>query len=312
MARVAAIYRPAVEGGTASFEITAPDEMQMLARYRATCASGFPYLVAELDGMVAGYGYLGAWRPRPAYRFTVENSLYVAPEAQRRGVGRALLEALIRRSEARGDRRMIAVIAEGAKSASIGLHRALGFEHAGTLPGIGYKHQRWLDVELMIRAIGRDVAEPREAPVIAVETPDQPEVHAFLAASDAYATQLYPPESNHLLDIGELLRPVVRFHVARRDGVAVGCGAYVEMGERCVEIKRMWVDPCARGLGVGERLLERLEIGARAGGAMVARLETGIHNREALRLYRRAGYAEIGPFGSYRPDPLSVFMEKAL
>lgn len=148
--------------------------------------------------------------------------------------------------------------------------------------------------------------------VIALETPEQPEIFAFLEASDAYAASLYPAESNHLLDISELLAPTVSFFVARRRGVAVGCGAIVHEGDPWAEIKRMWVSPSARGIGAGRAILNALEVGARESRIEMLRLETGIHNTEALGLYRRAGFVEIGPFGSYRPDPLSVFMEKSL
>ncbi len=147
---------------------------------------------------------------------------------------------------------------------------------------------------------------------ISAETPDQPAIRAFFAASDAYAASLYPAESNHLLDVSELLRPDVRFFVARRASAAVGCGALVVAPDHWGEVKRMWVDPAARGLGAGRRILATLLDTARAEGLAHLRLETGIHNTEALALYRRAGFVEIGPFGKYQPDPLSVFMEFAL
>jgi len=150
------------------------------------------------------------------------------------------------------------------------------------------------------------------AVAIARETPDQPEVLAFLAESDRYAASLYPAESNHLLDVGALLEPQVRFLVARRADVAVGCGALVVGQNSTAEIKRMWVAPQARGLGLGRQLLAALEQIGSTERTATLQLETGIHNAEALALYRRAGYVEIGPFGAYEPDPLSVFMEKRL
>lgn len=147
---------------------------------------------------------------------------------------------------------------------------------------------------------------------IAPEDPDQAEVAALLAASDAYMAALYPAESNHLLDLAALRRPEVRFLVARVDGRALGCGAVVGSGEGWDEVKRMFVAPEGRGLGLGRRLLEELEHAARARGARALRLETGGKQPEALALYRSAGFVEIGPFGDYRPDPLSLFMEKRL
>jgi phosphinothricin acetyltransferase len=156
MARVAAIYRPAVLTGTASFELEPPGEEEMARRFEAITGAGYPYLVAETGatGAVAGYGYANAYRTRPAYRFSVENSVYVAPDAQGRGIGRALLAALIEECTARGFRQMIAVIGDSAQSASIALHRSLGFTFCGTIHSVGLKHGRWLDSVLMQRALG--------------------------------------------------------------------------------------------------------------------------------------------------------------
>jgi putative acetyltransferase len=147
---------------------------------------------------------------------------------------------------------------------------------------------------------------------IARENPDQPEIAALIAASDAYMAALYPAESNHLLDIASLQRPEVAFVVARDAGRALGCGAVVDSTQGWGEIKRMFVWPEARGLKLGRRLLDTLECIALARGATALRLEMGIRQPEALALYRSAGFVEIGPFGNYLPDPLSLFMEKRL
>jgi putative acetyltransferase len=144
------------------------------------------------------------------------------------------------------------------------------------------------------------------------ESPDQPEVHRLLAASDAYMAELYPAQSNHLLDVQALLRPEVKFLVARDNGQAVGCGAIVIAPEGWAEIKRMFVAPAARGQNLGRRLLASLEELAAENGIGLLRLETGIKQPEALALYRSAGFVEIAPFGSYGPDPLSLFMEKTV
>ena len=147
---------------------------------------------------------------------------------------------------------------------------------------------------------------------IALEDPAQPDIVALLADGEAYGAALYPAESNHFLPIDALRGPEVRFVVARdADGVAVGTGAVV-LDDGWAELKRMWVVPRARGQGLSKRLLAVLEEHVRAAGIGVIRLETGIHNSEALGLYRRNGFVERGPFGDYGPDPLSVFMEKAL
>jgi L-amino acid N-acyltransferase YncA len=152
------IYAHAVRFGTASFEIEPPDEAEMARRQRAVVDAGYPFLVAEAEGMVLGYAYAGPYRARPAYRWSVENSIYVAPDAQRRGVGRALLDALIAETEQRGFRQMIAVIGDAAQTPSIALHRAAGFRLVGTLEAVGFKHGRWLDTVLMQRPLGPGAA----------------------------------------------------------------------------------------------------------------------------------------------------------
>ena len=148
------IYAHHVATGLASFEETAPDLAEMTRRHDVLLAAGYPYLVAEQHGQVLGYAYAGAYRARPAYRFTVENSIYVRHELRRGGIGRALLPALIAASAARGYRQMIAVIGDSANTASIGLHAACGFAMIGTLPSIGFKFGRWVDSVLMQRALG--------------------------------------------------------------------------------------------------------------------------------------------------------------
>jgi L-amino acid N-acyltransferase YncA len=154
IAAITRIYAHAVRHGTASFELDPPDEAEMARRQRALTEGGFPYLVAELDGGIAGYAYAGPYRARPAYRFSVEDSVYVAAEAHRRGVGRALLDRLIVESEARGFRQMIAVIGDSAQAPSIELHRAAGFRLIGAIESVGFKFGRWLDSVLMQRALG--------------------------------------------------------------------------------------------------------------------------------------------------------------
>ena len=148
------IYAHAVTHGTASFELEPPDEAAMGARHRAVVEAGFPFLVVEFDAVVVGFAYAGPYRPRHAYRFSVEDSVYVDPLAQRRGVGRLLLERLIAESERRGFRQMIAVIGHSAQTASIELHRAAGFHIGGTVQNVGFKFERWLDTVLMQRALG--------------------------------------------------------------------------------------------------------------------------------------------------------------
>ena len=151
---ITAIYEHAVRFGTATFEIVPPDLAEMTRRFEALTDDGFPCLVAALEQRVVGYAYAGPYRPRPAYRFTVENSLYLQPSIQRRGIGRQLLQRLIRQSEAGGFRQMIAVIGDSANAGSIGLHSRAGFQMIGTHPNVGFKFGRWLDTVMMQRALG--------------------------------------------------------------------------------------------------------------------------------------------------------------
>jgi L-amino acid N-acyltransferase YncA len=148
------IYAHAVNRGTASFELEAPSEAEMRKRMEALLAGRFPYLAADIDGTLAGYAYAGPYRSRPAYRFSVENSVYVAPDMHRRGIGKVLLEALIKASTERGFRLMIAVIGDSKQAASIGVHEACGFKHAGVFENVGYKFDRWLDTVLMQLPLG--------------------------------------------------------------------------------------------------------------------------------------------------------------
>ncbi|MBZ6075675.1 GNAT family N-acetyltransferase [Microvirga puerhi] len=162
---ITAIYAHAVTHGTASFELAPPDAAEMARRRDALLDGDYPYLVAERDGEILGYAYAGPYRPRPAYRSTVEDSIYVAPSAQRLGVGRQLLIRLIEESEARDFRLMVAVIGDEESHGSIGLHASLGFEPVGVLSGIGYKHGRWLSTVLMQKRLGRGMEEPPTRPI---------------------------------------------------------------------------------------------------------------------------------------------------
>jgi len=147
---------------------------------------------------------------------------------------------------------------------------------------------------------------------IQVEDPASPAARELIERLDKYLTGLYPAESNHLLPVESLRQPNVTFLTASVDDEVAGCGAFVNQGGEYAEIKRMFVLPEFRGLKLGRRILEELESLARASGLELARLETGVHQSEALLLYEEAGYRRRGPFGDYPEDPLSVFMEKRL
>ena len=149
-----AIYEWNVLNGTGTFELEAPDDAGMASRRDDVLAKGLPWLVAEVGGEVLGYAYANHFRPRRAYRFCLEDSIYLAPAAQGQGLGRLLLAELMARCEAAGARQMLAVIGDSANLGSIGVHRTLGFEHVGTMKAAGWKFDRWLDVVVMQKSLG--------------------------------------------------------------------------------------------------------------------------------------------------------------
>ncbi len=164
LAQIVAIYAHHVLTGLASFEEVPPDLAEMTQRRAAILAKGLPYLVAVEDDRLLGYAYAGPYRTRPAYRHTLENSIYIDPKAERRGVGTQLLSALIDDCARQGYRQMVAVIGDSDNHASIALHRKLGFQMTGILRAVGYKFGRWVDSVLMQRALGPGQNTPPERP----------------------------------------------------------------------------------------------------------------------------------------------------
>ena len=157
------IYGQSVLTETASWELVPPDEAEMRRRMTALLDGGYPYFVATLDDNLVGYSYASSYRPRPGYRFVVEDSIYVDPAYQRQGIARRLLSTVIDACAAQGKRQLIAVIGDSANHASIALHQSLGFSHTVCLPSIGFKFGRWLDSVMMQRALGAgDTTLPEE------------------------------------------------------------------------------------------------------------------------------------------------------
>jgi L-amino acid N-acyltransferase YncA len=160
LAAVSAIYAWNVAHGTGTFEIEAPDQAEMERRRADVVGKGLPWLVVERGGTVLGYAYANQFRPRPAYRFCLEDSVYLAPEAVGLGLGRLLLAELLARCEAAGARQMLAVIGDSGNAGSIGVHRRLGFAHTGTIKAAGRKFDRWLDVVVMQKSLGAGDTTP--------------------------------------------------------------------------------------------------------------------------------------------------------
>lgn len=155
---ITALYALEVRDGVATYEYEAPDEAEMTRRWQAVVTQGYPYLIAEIDGAFAGYAYASSYRSRDGYRWTVEDTVYVQPDFQGRGIGRALLRQLIADCEALGFRQMVAVIGDSTNTASIALHAHLGFQTVGVFNGLGRKHGRWLDTVQMQRPLGPGAA----------------------------------------------------------------------------------------------------------------------------------------------------------
>jgi phosphinothricin acetyltransferase len=161
---LAAIYGDACLHGVGTFEEVPPPADEMAARLSAVLGRGLPYLLAEIDGQVAGFAYAAPFRLRAAYRFTVEDSVYIHPDFKGRGVGRALLARVLAECEAMGLRQVIAVIGGSDNQGSIGLHRALGFQHQGVMTGVGHKFGQWRDIVMMQRALNGGIGTAPDAP----------------------------------------------------------------------------------------------------------------------------------------------------
>jgi L-amino acid N-acyltransferase YncA len=160
---IQAIYAHYVATNLATFELEPPTARQMLERRAGILGGGYPYLVARMSGQVVGYAYASAYRSRPAYRHTVEDSIYVAPGHRQAGIGSALLRALIEQCEALGFRQMVGVVGNSANTGSLRVHEALGFTRVGTLASVGYKFGQWVDTVLMQRALGEGASTPAQS-----------------------------------------------------------------------------------------------------------------------------------------------------
>lgn len=310
--RVHAIYTYHLVHGTGSWEYEPPERAAMESRYEAVLAGGYPYLVAEETGEVLGYSYASAFRPRIGYRFTCEDSIYVAPDVQRRGVARALLTELVARCTAMGLRQMLAVIGDSENAPSIGLHRALGFTLQAEVAGVGWKSARSLGWVLMQRPLA---ADPFPQPVLDIR-PEDPASASAQALLWGLTLELLSMDGDRgengkgAVTLGDLRAPDSVFLVARLDDQPAGCGALRPLAPGVGEVKRMYTTPWARGRGVAGAVLAALEEHAQARGCTTLRLETGDRQVAANRVYERAGYRRIPCYGQYAARSWSQCYEK--
>lgn len=312
--RTHAIYAYHVVHGTGSWEYEPPDRATFVSRYEAIVDAGFPYLVAEEEGRVLGYCYASVFRPRPGYRFTCEDSIYVAPDAQRRGVATVLLTDLIARCTALGLRQMLAVIGDSENVASIGLHHALGFKLEADVAALGWKFGRPLGWVLMKRDLA---AGPVPAATLVVQAED-PADAAGQSLLWGLTLELRRMDGDRGIDgsgavtLDDLRSPAGVFLVARLDGQPAGCGALRPLAPGVGEVKRMYTAPWARGRGVARAVLASIEEHARRRGLVSLCLETGDRQVDALRLYERAGYQRIDCYGAYAERAWSRCFEKRI
>lgn len=273
---------------------------------RGVAEKGRILLVAEAEpGLLGTVQVVPAGLPNQPHRSDLSKML-VHRRARGRGVGAALLQAAEAASLEAGMWLMVLDTVTG--TAGDRLYSRGGWRRVGEVPDFAL----WPDGRLCPTTYFCKDLRSRPPLSVSKETPDQPEAKEFLARSEAVSAALYPAESNHMLDLGELLRPEVSFYVARRGAAALGCGALVRARDGTGELKRFFVADEARGQGVGAALAAAVEAEARAGGLSALRLETGISSAAAIALYRRAGFLPREAFPPYRPDPWSVFMEKSL
>ncbi len=296
-------------GASVSFmaDISREDALSFWVKIAAGASDGSRVLlVAESEGKLIGtVQVVASGIPNQPHRSDLSKML-VLNKARGKGVGAALLKAA--EEESRNAGWWLMVLDTVTDSDGERLYRRGGWVSVGVIPN----YALWPDGTLCgTRYFYKDLRPAVEITVIQ-ETPDQPEIIAFLEASDAAAATLYPSESNHMLDIAELMTPHLHFFVARRADRALGCGALLISSDGYGELKRFYVSDEARGAGVATALLAAVERAAKGKAIHALRLETGVFSYPALALYRKKGFQPCAAFAPYMPDPHSVFMTKDL
>jgi len=326
----ASIYAPYVTGTAVTFETEPPSPEEMAKRIAAALASHAWVVLPDSDRVV-GYAYAAPYKSRPAYRWSCEVSVYIEMGRRRTGAGRLLYQTLFERLEKRGYRMAVAGMTL-PNEASVGLHRAMGFEAVGTYRRIGWKHGAWHDVAWAQRAIGPEAGEaarPAEtvnapadergagdglAGTIAVVDPRSDEVRKLLAEHLSFCRAETPPEDVHALGSGDLLDPAVTLFAYRVEGKLVAVGALKAIGTEHAEVKSMHTQRLARRTGAGRAVLGHIISVARERGFRRLSLETGSMEAfaPARALYERAGFVPCRPFAGYPDSPNSTYMTMVL
>lgn len=311
------IYEPIVRNSTTSFEIKVPSLSEFVERYKKVSLT-HPWVVFEDQGKIAGYAYGSPHRSREAYSWSTEVSVYVDPSYQGKGVGQRLYTHLFEWLRSQGLHSALAGIALPNR-ASEALHKKMGFEKIGTYTKIGYKFSKWHDVTWY--QLDLNNCENPEAPTpfrehlqncrVKPVSPQSPLVQKLIEDLDLFLGELYPPEENQLDSVETLSKGNCHMLGAFLGSTLVGVGA-LKMLDGYAELKRMYLRPLYRGLGISRLILEGLENEIVSRGQSRVRLETGAKQLAALELYRSSGYRAIPPFGDYQANTSSHFLEKEL
>lgn len=328
-AQIVAIYNHYVKNSPCTFDTAT---LNVSGWRERVDSDAFPLLVYGRSGNILGFAYGSRFRPKDGYRWTAEVSVYIAPDALGKGIGRALYLDLLRILSGQGYCNLMAVLTVPA-AASVALHHAFGFAEVGSIPHAGYKLGRWHDLSILQLALPKPPADQpvwpplaakalRALPAIVAEVPsDHPDVALFIRTLDDYHDSLYPPEHNYQESSASLSESKSTVFIARKGLLAVGMAALKpkqepeqepQQGGGYGELKRMYVSPLFRGQGVAAALLAHLERVARQQGLNALKLETGDKQTPAIQLYLRHGFRECEPFGDYEDHGTNVFMHKPL
>jgi L-amino acid N-acyltransferase YncA len=316
--RILEIYAPYILDSAISFETEVPTLEDFKTRFQEITAK-YPWIVFEEDNQIIGYAYASSHRSRCAYGWSCEVTVYIDEKHHKRGIGTQLYEALFPILKAQGFYNLFAGVTQPNEGSNT-IHKRLGFQEIGTYRNIGYKFGKWHDVswyQLEVNSGGVPTVPfsihslLREKVQIVPLSPGTKMVFEFVRSLDDYLESLYPSDENFLDSPDIFTKSGNQLFGAFAGELLVGIGA-IKLFEEYGEIKRMWVPPLYRGFGIAKKILAHLENQIKEQGRYLSRLETGDQQREALGLYKAFGYYPVEPFGDYKKNNSSLFMEKAL